>query len=244
MDKQQESIDRIIGCMAGFEEFNSQKKEGNRYIKKGTMEEETVLDFTIRTVNVPNSDEFRNMCKNQYFSKQEMDEFIEYVRASDMSINEFLYKNDQSVTQVISNIGSSGTNTKGKHTYLVVDANLTGSCKKNARGDFWNGYIDEYTQTIKVIDIYDPECKVQELKVTTYDINYQHGDIHGTVKNIKSYGNDFIFIGAHTATEKDNINYYTTENGLTIKGPRVNGPTIDTLHGPKISVPKSGYSKK
>ena len=191
-DKQSESVSRILGCMAGFRDFNDKKAEGNRYINNGTQKEAIVLDFNVKNVKVPNSDSFRAQSKNQYFNEKEMGEFVDYVRQSGMSIKEFLVKNNQTIT---------GT-TNGKHCYLVIDATLTGS-RTRKEYDFFKGSVYGYTQTIKVVDIYDPECRVQNLTVTTYDRDCTYGC--DTIENIKSHGNDFIFIGAHKATDADNI---------------------------------------
>ena len=193
-DKQSESVSRILGCMAGFRDFNDKKAEGNRYINNGTQKEAIVLDFNVKNVKVPNSDSFRAQSKNQYFNEKEMGEFVDYVRQSGMSIKEFLDKNNQTIT---------GT-TNGKHCYLVIDTKLTSSMKKNEKeSGFFTGTVDDYTQTIKVIDIYDPECKVVDLTVTTYK-RVQHAS-YTDPYDIKSYSNDFIFIGAHKATDADNI---------------------------------------
>ena len=75
--------------------------------------------------------------------------------------------------------------------------------KNEEESGFFTGTVDDYTQTIKVIDIYDPECKVVDLTVTTYK-RVQHAS-YTDPYDIKSYSNDFIFIGAHNATDADNI---------------------------------------
>ena len=220
-DKQQETLDRIIGCIAGFQSFSDKEKEGNRYINHGTQKEAIVLDFNVKNVKVPNSDSFRAQNKNQYFNEKEMGEFVDYVRQSGMSIKEFLDKNNQTITGA----------TNGKHCYLVIDAKLTGSMKKNEEeSGFFTGTVDDYTQTIKVIDIYDPECKVVDLTVTTYK-RVQHAS-YTDPYDIKSYGNDFIFIGAHKATDADNIKTpIILDDGAVIRGPK--SLDVSAIPGPK-----------
>ena len=228
-EKVDETLERISDCIESFENFSSKKQEGNRYINNGAQKEATVLDFTIRTVDVPNSDEFRKMCKNQYFDKDGMNTFLTYIRKSGLSISDFLHKNNQTIN-IVAN--KNGGYVAGKHCYLVIDPTVTGSSKTNEeKSNFWEGQIVDYTQTIKVVDIYDPECKVVDLKVTTYERNYQYMS-EGKTQNIKSYANDFIFIGAHKATEADNIKETCkTESGFEIKGPssrsglEIKGPT-------------------
>ncbi len=44
----------MFNCIKSFDDYNNKKQEGNRYINKGTQKEETVLDFTVKSINNPN----------------------------------------------------------------------------------------------------------------------------------------------------------------------------------------------
>ncbi|MBO7402039.1 MAG: hypothetical protein J6U10_03505, partial [Lachnospiraceae bacterium] len=150
-DKQDETLSRLVRCLAGYDVFSNKESEGNRYIKNGTNSDQIILDFKVRTVDVPNSEDFRKAFQNQYFKEKEMGEFLAYVRKTGMSVKDFLEKNNQNLTL------PANDSQNNKHCYLVIDPKLTGS-RTRKEYDFFKGSVYGYTQTIKVVDIYDPEC--------------------------------------------------------------------------------------
>ena len=79
------------------------------------------------------------------------------------------------------------------------------------------------TETIKAIDIYDPECKVQDVVIRTYEREEDGDSGDATANNIKDKTVAFLTIDARAAAKNDNIktNEPIKKNGgLDIKGPK------------------------
>lgn len=104
---------------------------------------------------------------------------------------------------------------------------------RGTSGGACNDYYD-CTETIKVVDINDPECKVQEIVIRTYEKERSYvGNIF--IRDVKDIPHNFLTIGSHTATDKDNIKEKTYDNkgGLDIKGPKKEIIDESTFKGPK-----------
>ena len=248
-DKQQESINRVMDCIAGFQKFTDKKAEGNRYIKNGTVEE-TVIDFVSENFDYITGGNLQKMYNAQYLKGQSLDEFAAYARNNGMSIKQLLDKNDQEIAQVVDYSKGQGvwtsTGTGEPHCYIVYDPTITTNQKARPSSSIYgcsNTYLD-CNETIKVIDIYDPECRVQEIVVRTYvKENTYSGNTF--ISEVKDNPHDFLTIGSHKATEKDNIRYFTTTNTDPTKGPTISGK----FKGPgkiiiKVSGPKGGPNIK
>ena len=251
-DKFFETIDRIDSCAAGFQAFSAKQAKGNRYINKGTVNE---LAFTLDGVAVIGSNAaiFEKLYKNQYFDKKGISDLVDYIKETTggkCSIATFLRNNCQKVPSEC--YGQHMENVE--HRYLIVDPTIKETKTEIGHewySDFRNNHkapVYRVTQTIKVIDIYDPECKVQEILVREWEnVHWTHPTKSGD-RNFKDYTNHFFTITAHAATEADNIKpveYKITESGLMIRGPQpsnifsdyglnINANSIDDIKGPKI----------
>ena len=243
-DKFNETIKRINGCVAGYKTFSDKKQEGNRYINNGTQEDEIVLDFYKRNYQSIKGGDLEKMYKEQQFFKgDEINKFVDYIRTTtggQKSIRQFLEENHQEITTVKTasdfNI-NSGVN-RNAPCYIVVDPKITVTKKFNhsvgARCAYDPGtsYYD-MTETIKVIDINDPECKVQEIVVRTYTMS-KSGLNPEKNENIKNYNVNLLTIGSHAATDKDNVKEKTNNGGLDIKGPQKEIIDESTFNTPKV----------
>ncbi len=241
-DKFNETIKRINGCVAGYKTFSDKKQEGNRYINNGTQEDEIVLDFYKRNYSYIKGGDLEKMYKEQQFFKgDEINKFVDYIHTTtggQKSIAQFLEENNQEITTVKTasdfNI-SSGT--KGNEPcYIIVDPTITTTTKLRPSNVIFGASNDYYdcTETIKVVDINDPECKVQEIVIRTYEKERSYvGNIF--IRDVKNVPHNFLTIGSHTATADDNIKEKTNNNGgLDIKGPKKEIIDESTFNTPKV----------
>ncbi len=119
------------------------------------------------------------------------------------------------------------------HRYILVDTKITTTAKYNRTGSDCSGvghfahyysiYYYDMTETIKAIDIYDPECKVQDVVIRTYEREEDGDSGDATANNIKDKTVAFLTIDARAAAKNDNIktNEPIKKNGgLDIKGPK------------------------
>ena len=236
-DKFSETVKRIDGCVEGYKHFAARKLEGNRYINKGTQAE-TVFKLDGTRYTSVTEDVLKKQINNQYFDKTGMERFIDYIRETGngkMSVAEFLRKNDQTLPEE----SYTGDAPHMDHRYILVDTKITVTKKYNRSEYVTYGaghnsrdatiYIYDMTETVKAIDIYDPECKVQNIVFRTYE-REEEDYYKPRAKKIKDYTVAFLTISAHAATEKDNIKIKGTVN---VTGSDTKAPKLD-IKGPKL----------
>ncbi|MCR5168579.1 MAG: hypothetical protein K6C13_15410 [Oscillospiraceae bacterium] len=181
--------------------------------------------------------------EQQFFKGNEINEFIDYIHTTTggkKSIAQFLEENHQEITYVKTasdfSMGS-GASSNGP-CYIIVDPKITTTTKHRDEGYVWGGACNDYydcTETIKVVDINDPECKVQEIVIRTYEKEISYALRHEYHNDVKDFPHNFLTIGSHTATDKDSIKEKTYDNkgGLDIKGPKKEIIDESTFKGPK-----------
>ena len=249
-DKQDETVSRILDCIQGFKDFKDKEKEGNRYIKKGTVDN-TVIDYYCQNHTYITGGNLQKMYDKQYLKGQDLTDLADYARAQNMSIKDLLDKNNQDITYVVKMPSITGkasgnvvTSKQEKHCYIVVDPKITRQKKfsnfeKAHSEDGVDQYYYDVAEVIKVIDIYDPESKVQDLTLRTWtDRRNGNGYEWTDWSTVKDHPHDFLTIGSHEATEKDDLVFFNPTNTDPTKGPTVGGRvklpnTITILDGPK-----------
>ena len=191
------------------------------------------IRYTSVTANVLNK-----QIKSQYFDKTEMMRFVDHIReegGGKKSIAEYLKENNQTLPEE----SYTGYAPHVDHRYILVDTKINVTkkykgCDLVTRGGGQNTnevtvYYYDMTETIKAIDIYDPECKVQDIVIRTYE--REEDDYYKPRANkIKDYTVAFLTISECPAAEKDNIN---TRKPVNENAQNTNGPKLD-IKGPKL----------
>ena len=177
--------------------------------------------------------------KSQYFDKTEMMRFVDNIRETGngkKSVAEYLKENGQKLPEE-SYIGYAP---HVDHRYILVDTKITTTKKYNRTesdcsgvghfAHYYSLYYYNMTETVKAIDIYDPECKVQDIVIRTYDRVEDSDGGAPEAKNIKNKTVAFLTIDTRTATENDNIG---TRKLVNENAQNTNGPKLD-IKGPKL----------
>lgn len=199
---------------------------------------ETVFKFdgtryTSVTANVLNK-----QIKNQYFDKTEMMKFVDNIRETGggkKSIADYLRENGQTLPEE----SCIGYAPRVDHRYILVDTKITTTKKYNRTGSdcwgvghnahYYSIYYYDMTETIKAIDIYDPECKVQDIVIRTYEREENEYE-HTKSNKIKNKTVAFLTIDTRAATANDNIG---TRKPVNENVQNTNGPKLD-IKGPKL----------
>ena len=182
--------------------------------------------------------ELNKQIKSQYFDKTGMMRFVDNIReegGGKKSIAEYLKENGQKLPEE-SYIGYAP---HVDHRYILVDTKINVTkkykgCDLVTRGGGQNTnevtiYFYDMTETVKAIDIYDPECKVQDIVIRTYE-REEEDYYKPRAKKIKDYTVAFLTISECPAAEKDNISTRkpVNENVQDTKGPKldIKGPRL------------------
>ena len=159
---------------------------------------------------------------NQYLNIRDLNEFLDYIRKAadgNESVYDFLKENHQKL-DFMEHTGNNSDD-YNKHRYIVVDPKITETKKRNPAKDFdtvrsinplrpgavsWEkNTVSDVTETIKVVDIYDPACKVQDLVIRTYE-SYQKGNKAGDLtRNCVNQSHNYVAISGHTPTNEDRL---------------------------------------
>ena len=200
---------------------------------------ETVFKFdgtryTSVTANVLNK-----QIKSQYFDKAEMMKFVDNIRQTGdgkKSIADYLRENGQKLPEE----SYTGYAPHVDHRYILVDTKITTTKKYNRTesdctgvghfAHYYSLYYYDMTETVKAIDIYDPECKVQDIVIRTYERVEDSDGGDPETKNIKNKTVAFLTIDTRAATKNDNIGTRkpVNENVQDTKGPKLD------IKGPKL----------
>ena len=214
--KQGQTIQRISNGLKGLSRFEDSQYSGNSFIMDDPANP-VVLDISTQLQDDVNSADFKKMYEGQYLNKKEMTEFTDYIRkagAGKKSVYDFLKDNYQYL-DLNKYTGVANSDEYNQHRYIVVDPTVTTTAVRNPNKDYEvgrmlsNGYhcyerylVYDVTETIKVIDIYDPECKVQDLIVKKYERNNEPGKPD---QNIRKYRHCYVTIGGHSASDEDKL---------------------------------------
>ena len=181
-------------------------------------------------------DVLNKQIKSQYFDKTEMMKFVDNIRKTGKSIADYLRENNQTLPEE-SYIGYAP---HVNHRYILVDTKITVTSKYNRTESASSGaghftryyslYYYDMTETVKAIDIYDPECKVQDIVIRTYEREEDSDGGDPEAKKIKDYTVAFLTISERPAAEKDNI---STRKPVNENAQNTNGPKLD-IKGPKL----------
>ena len=195
----------------------------------------TVFKFDGTRYTSVTKDVLNKQMKNQYFDKTGMMKFVDNIRKTGKSIADYLRENNQTLPEE----SYTGYAPHVDHRYILVDTKINVTkkykgCDLVTRGGGQNTnevtiYFYDMTETVKAIDIYDPECKVQDIVIRTYE--REEEDFYKPRANkIKDYTVAFLTIGERPATEKDNISTRkpVNENVQDTKGPKLD------IKGPKL----------
>ncbi len=199
--------------------------------QKGTQAQ-TVFKFDGARYTSVGADVLNWQITRQYFDQTEMMRFVDSIRETGggkKSIADHLRENNQALP-IESNTGFAP---HVDHRYILVDTKIT-TTKKYTRSeaahhgvgfsaDYYDIYHYDVTETIKAIDIYDPECKVQDIVIRTYELQEDDDGGNPKTNNFKNNTVAFLTIKAQAATQKDNIKTNEPVNksgGLDIKGPK------------------------
>ena len=176
--------------------------------------------------------------KSQYFDKNEMMRFVDNIRETGngrKSVAEYLKENGQTLPEE-SYIGYAP---HVDHRYILVDTKITTTKKYNRTGSdcwgvghnahYYSIYYYDMTETIKAIDIYDPECKVQDIVIRTYEREENEYE-HTKSNKIKNKTVAFLTIDTRAATENNSIG---TRKPVNENAQNTNGPKLD-IKGPKL----------
>jgi len=237
--KFKDTIERLEKGIDSFTNFENSKYEGNRFINQGKIQDEMIFDIDGTLIKGANSTAYKNLFSSYYFSKSEMTAFADHVRkigGGKMSIYDYLKKNHQNIP--VENVSYLN------NRYIVVDPEIKETkdstpCSYEWYSDFRNNHqapVYKVRQTIKVINIYDPECKVQDLVVKEWEnVHWTHPTKSGN-RNYIEYTHAFFSMGAHKATDADNYKEETVIylNGLELKLPKRSYTDDNVIRGPKI----------
>ena len=199
--------------------------------QKGTQAE-TVFKFDGTRYTSVGADVLNTQIKRQYFDQAEMMRFVDSIRETGggkKSIADHLRENGQTLPVE----SYTGFASHADHRYILVDTKITTTKKYNRTEAAHHGvgfsayYYDIYhydvTETIRAIDIYDPECKVQDIVIRTYELEEDDDGGRPKANNFKNNTVAFLTIKARAATEKDSIRTkepIKSSGGLDIKGPK------------------------
>ena len=239
--KFKETLGRLETGIDSYNNFVASKYEGNRYINQGKIEDEMVFEIDGILIKGNNGAAYKKVFDNYYLKKYEMLDFVDHIRkvgGGKMSIYDYLRQNHQDIpVEDVRNMDKR---------YIIVDPEVKETkestpCSYEWYSDFRNNHkapVYKVRQTIKVINIYDPECKVQDLVVKEWEnVHWTHPTKAGN-RNYIEYTNAFFTLGAHKATNADNYKEekITLINGLEIRGPKRSYTDDNFIRGPKINV--------
>ena len=199
--------------------------------QKGTQAE-TVFKFDGTRYTSVDADALNRQIKSQYFDQTEMMKFVDNIReagSGKKSIADHLREDGQTLPEE----SYTGFASHMDHRYILVDTKITTTKKYNRTEAAHHGvgfsayYYDIYhydvTETIKAIDIYDPECKEQDIVIRTYELEEDDDGGNPKTNNFRNHTVAFLTIKARAAAEKDNIKAKkpVKKSGvLEIKGPK------------------------
>ena len=200
---------------------------------------ETVFKLDGTRYTSVTKDVLNKQIKNQYFDKTEMMKFVDNILeegGGEKSIAEYLRENGQELPEE----SYTGYAPHVDHRYILVDTKITvtkkynrtesASCGAGHFTRYYSLYYYDMTETVKAIDIYDPECKVQDVVIRTYEREEDSDGGDPTANKIKDYTVAFLTISERDAAKKDNISTWkpVNENGSDTKGPKLD------IKGPKL----------
>ena len=193
----------IVACANGYQAF------------KDTYDKPTLIWYGKKNINLSvrqeemwhggqNTGTFKGHTRNvvddarkNVLSFDEVKELANYVTANypGKSLKDFFEMYGVSMTNYVDNEGKTFTFNNTNGTYIVVGEASDNSVKDNGKSwgsKFCGEYYWDHTVTCKAINITDPTCSIQDLKIETYR-EYAGYDFGITVTSNSHYNSSYMW---------------------------------------------------